>query len=76
MTSATYRAVGLVRGSCGHAHRSVGAAVRCARRDARACASLGGGAYSDRVVRRADGQPLTEDERQEIVDAYAALEES
>jgi hypothetical protein len=46
----TYAAVGSVRGSCGHAHRTYGAAARCAARDDARCARLGGGAYSDRTV--------------------------
>jgi hypothetical protein len=41
---------GPVRGDCGHKHRTHEAAEACADKDARACRSLGGGAYSDRVV--------------------------
>ncbi len=41
-------AVGRIRGWCGHAHRTVAAAERCAARDQRGCAWVGG--YSDRVV--------------------------
>ncbi len=57
---------GNVRGSCDHRHRTIEAAVRCENKDARACRSLGGGAYSDRSIRHyVDGQavPLTDDER-------------
>jgi len=43
-----YTAHGPVRGSCGHAHKTLAAARKCAARDRRACARLGGGAYSDR----------------------------
>ncbi len=57
-----YTTRGPVRGACGHRHRSLGAAVACAERDRRACAALGGGAYSDREVVRADGARLTWDE--------------
>ena len=67
---AVYEARGSVRGSCGHIHRSIGAAVRCARKDQASCARLGGGAYSDRVVVRI-GDALTDAERDAIVDAYA-----
>lgn len=37
-----------VRGCCPHKHRTVDAARRCMEQDQRDCASLGGGAYSDR----------------------------
>ena len=62
MSRVRYHASGSVRGSCGHQHRSIETAERCRRRDAAACASLGGGAYSDRVVLRTDGEPLEEAE--------------
>lgn len=62
----TYHAIGDVRGSCRHKHRTIAAAVACQDRDANACARLGGGAYSDRYVRRTDGRALTESERDEI----------
>lgn len=39
---------GLVRGWCGHKHRSVDAAIRCLEQDRRRCRSQGG--YSDRHV--------------------------
>ena len=51
MTAQTWHAVGSVRG---HAHRTEAAAEACALRDQRRCASLGGGAYSDRAVHRGD----------------------
>ena len=50
MATAYWTARGSVRGSCRHQHRTMGTAARCAARDQRDCASLGGGAYSDRVV--------------------------
>lgn len=46
----TYEARGHVRGPCGHRHRTLEAARACAERDRKACAALGGGAYSDRSV--------------------------
>jgi hypothetical protein len=66
----TYTTRGSVRGSCGHQHRSITAAVRCARRDHAGCVSQGG--YSDRDVFRADGEDLTEHEMREIDDALNA----
>jgi hypothetical protein len=57
-----YEAKGAVRGGCGHRHRSIDGALRCAERDQRSCSKLGGGAYSDRTVCREDGQPLDDDE--------------
>ena len=44
----TYTAIGPERGSCGHAHRSLGAARLCCRRDHTACARKG--LVSDRQV--------------------------
>lgn len=55
-----YVAVGSVRGSCGHSHRSPRTAGECVRRDAIACQRQGG--YSDRTVERTDDEPLTDDE--------------
>ena len=49
-----YTCSGSVRGCCGVRHRTIGAAVRCVARDQDRCASLGGGAYSDRAVWTAD----------------------
>jgi hypothetical protein len=40
---------GSVRGCCGHAHRSIEAAVKCIKADRAACKRQGG--YSDREVR-------------------------
>lgn len=56
----TYTTRGDVRGACGHAHRTVGAAVECRNADRRGCKRVGG--YSDReVVRTSDGAvPLAE----------------
>lgn len=44
----TYTCVGSVRGSCGHDHKTIAAAVRCNDRDQKGCASQGG--YSDRSI--------------------------
>ena len=68
--AATKRAVkyvcsGLVRGDCGHKHRSMRAAFACLQSDKKGCYSLGGGAYSDREVCRADGADFSEVEREE-----------
>ena len=65
-----YHASGSVRGSCGHAHRSIETAERCRRRDSAACSSLGGGAYSDRVVLRTDGEDL-DDAELDLLLAYS-----
>ncbi len=46
---AFYTTWGAVRGDCGHAHRSAGAAERCARADSAGCRTHGG--YSDREAR-------------------------
>lgn len=45
-----YTTKGSVRGQCGHMHRTIDSADRCAAKDRRDCAGLGGGAYSDREV--------------------------
>lgn len=45
----TYTAIGNVRGSCGHKHRTAEAAEACFRRDMAGCRRQGG--YSDRCVR-------------------------
>lgn len=73
MTTTKYQAIGPVRGACGHAHRSIKAAVRCAMRDTRECRRAGAGCYSDRVVRRLSGEPLTPAERDAVIDAYAEV---
>ena len=46
--SDTYTTYGHVRGQCGHAHKTIEAAVRCLERDRAGCAGQGG--YSDRQV--------------------------
>jgi hypothetical protein len=63
----TFTTHGSVRGSCGHAHRSLETACKCLRQDQRNCKSLGG--YSDRDVVRNDGQQL-DDSEQEYVYYY------
>ena len=57
---------GSVRGTISTNHRTLSAAVRSMRRDCRQCAGLGGGSYSDACIERADGEPLTDDECEEI----------
>lgn len=65
-----YEARGSVRGSCGHVHRTIAGAFACCERDARSCASLGGGAYSDRGVVRRDRKPLSAEESRELEERY------
>jgi hypothetical protein len=62
-----YKTVGPVRGGCGHRHRSLKTATECLKKDQRACASLGGGAYSDRCVVHLDGTGLSEDEYDQFI---------
>jgi hypothetical protein len=69
----TYQADGSVRGSCGHNHKTAGAAWRCANRDQHDCGNLGGGAYSDRAVVRSDGEPLSADDMDSIDAAQKAV---
>lgn len=71
MAATTYTTRGSVRGGCGHKHLTVSAAQRCADADQRACARLGGGAYSDRVVERSDGSRLNDSEADALAHAYA-----
>jgi len=68
---ATYHAIGGVRGECGHHHKTIAAAEACRQKDADQCGRLGGGAYSDREVRRTDGEPLTEAEWAALQSAQA-----
>lgn len=58
----TYTTRGAVRGCCGHRHRSLRAAARCCYRDLLDCERQGG--YSDRMVERLDGEPLTDEEHE------------
>ena len=44
----TYTTYGSVRGGCGHKHRTIETACRCAQKDQRDCKSVRG--YSDRSV--------------------------
>jgi len=65
----TYTCSGSVRGCCGVTHRTIDAARRCCDRDQRGCASLGGGAYSDRSVVASDGgETRTWDEQCDAAD--------
>ena len=61
-----YDVRGSVRGTISTNHRTLSGAVRSAERDRNQCAALGGGEYSDACVERADGEPLTEAECEEI----------
>jgi hypothetical protein len=45
---AKYVCVGNVRGSCGHAHRTITGAAKCLRRERANCRKNGG--YSDRRI--------------------------
>ena len=72
-TTTYYTATGPARGECGHRHRTIEGAQRCATRDGEGCASQGG--YSDREVGRLDGEPLTAAERRRLYElAEAALD--
>lgn len=51
MSDSRYTTWGSVRGDCGHAHETIVAAVKCLDYDRQCCRKLGGGAYSDRMVR-------------------------
>jgi hypothetical protein len=66
----TYTCIGPVRGRCDVQHRTLATAWRCCAKDQRACASLGGGSYSDRSVRPVRDGALdpqwTEDEMNEL----------
>jgi hypothetical protein len=66
----TYTTNGSVCGSCGHAHRTIAAAVRCIQKHQRDIESANGSrSYSDRAVWRTDGEPLTDDEIEAMHDA-------
>lgn len=66
----TYTTRGSVRGGCGHKHRTIKAAARCANEDQAECQKQGG--YSDRELRRTDGKELTEDEVRYFQEAIVA----
>jgi len=70
-TDRRYHAVGPIRGRCGHKHVTIRAAVRCCARDQKGCASQGG--YSDRFVQRIDGEPLSEAEHEDALNAADAF---
>jgi len=70
-TTTTYHATGSVCGPCGHHHRTPEAAQRCAMRHGRAVRSAYPStyptcAYSDRMVERTDGEPLSDAELDRI----------
>jgi len=60
-----YIVKGSVRGTIS-SHRTIFGAFLSMRKDQKACASLGGGAYSDVEIEREDGSDLTSDETDEI----------
>lgn len=65
-----YTTRGPVRGSCGHKHRSIRTALRCAVRDQHGCNTQGG--YSDRSIRAIEGgeeRMLTEIEDEYLEEA-------
>jgi hypothetical protein len=66
-----YVAKGSVRGSCGHKHHTLRAAINCVVRDVKLCASLG--IDSDRDIVRADGVTLNDVEIKECIDIYMTL---
>lgn len=55
----TYSAVGSVRGSCGHLHKTARHAWACVRADQNGCREQGG--YSDRAIERSDGVLVDEE---------------
>ncbi|HSH25596.1 MAG TPA: hypothetical protein VLA13_08675 [Massilibacterium sp.] len=62
-----YEAIGDIRGWCGHKHRSVITAQKCADKDQKYCESLG--VYSDRAVYAVADElmsALTYEERDEL----------
>ena len=60
-----YIVSGSVRGTISQ-HNTISGAYRSMRRDQKSCKRLGGGAYSDVSISRADGSDLSEDESEEI----------
>jgi hypothetical protein len=60
MTTTTYTTRGSVRGSCGHQHRTMAAALSCLQKDNRCCTARVGRGYSDRQIKAVeDGQERT-----------------
>jgi len=59
-----YTTNGSIRGSCGHRHRTIKAAVRCLAAERRRCNRARG--YSDREVIRVDGAALNHEELIEL----------
>jgi len=73
MKTTRYNVSGSVRGTISTNHRTLSGAVWSMLRDVRRCASLGGGAYSDACVKRADGEPLSDEEHDEIASIKDSL---
>lgn len=66
MKTPRYIVRGSVRGTISR-HNKLSAAIRSLRADQKRCESLRGGAYySDCKILRGDGEPLSEDEQNEV----------
>lgn len=70
-----YEAYGPVCGACGHRHRTIRGAYECADMHSRAVrtaypSTYPTQAYSDRHVRRSDGEEMTEREQAEVDEMY------
>lgn len=61
-----YSVEGSIRGVISR-HRKLSAAVKSMRKDHGDCYALGGGAYSDVDIVRLDGEPLSDEELEEIL---------
>jgi hypothetical protein len=57
-----YVMIGDVRGECGHQHRTIFGAAKCAMRDQAACKRAGG--YSDRKPEHLDGSQISDGDRE------------
>jgi len=73
-TKITYTTKGSIRGCCGHQHRTIEAAQRCADRDHAGCARQGG--YSDRRVVNWDESELSEEDEADLEEMKNAEWES
>lgn len=60
-----YNVIGSVRGLVSR-HSSLQAAIRSMEQDQKSCKRLGGGAYSDVRIERADGVALSDAELEQI----------
>jgi len=74
MTMTTYTTRGSVRGSCGHQHKTMAAALSCLMADQSGCRTHGG--YSDRYIRVIDDageRSMTRDEHDDCCAAEDSL---